>query len=80
MYLYIPLSGRTENVETYCISSTGILLDERVPSLDALLGTVLKLDGEQPMMPKTPQQAPEPVVELEPEPVAEPEPAVISTK
>ena len=47
MYLYIPLSGRTVNVESYSISSTGIQFDEPVPCLDAVLGTLLRLETDE---------------------------------
>ena len=74
MYLYIPLSGRTVNVESYSISSTGIQFDEPVPCLDAVLGTLLRLE--------TDESAPvvEPVAEPVVEPVIEPEVIVEAKK
>lgn len=74
MYLYIPLSGRTVNVESYSISSTGIQFDEPVPCLDAVLGTLLRLETDE----STPVA--EPVVEPVIEPVIEPEVVVEAKK
>lgn len=82
MYLYIPLSGRTVNVESYSISSTGIQFDEPVPCLDAVLGTLLRLETEETKPEPIIEPVIEPVIEpiIEPEPQLEVEPVIEFTK
>ena len=67
MYLYIPIDGRSVVVEDYTISGTGMQFSEKVPCLDKLVGIMLVLETETPVVEKPIVEAPieEPEVEAE---------------
>lgn len=65
MYLYTPLDGRTVTIEKYIVSSTGMQVDELVPCLEEVLGTLLNRTGHEPVVAPVTNTIIEPEVSFE---------------
>ena len=60
MYLYIPMGGRSLQIDEYTVSSTGIQFDKPIDKLEAVLGILLTREGMEILVPA----APEPVASV----------------